>query len=168
MGRDWGGGWGYPGWGWGGGWGFGFGFGYPYWGYSPYAYGYPYYGYPSYPYYPYYGDNYYNDPPSDPQNNADPGQYRQPADYSSDAQYPRYSSGAADPNYARVGYSTPKPATPAERKLAAMRPGVRNVVVALQNMPPEARERQLQSGRYSNLSQKEVRVVRTAVNLPPA
>lgn len=36
-----------------------------------------------------------------------------------------------------------------------LRPPVRNVIAALRAMPPAARERQLNSGRYDNLSPAE-------------
>ena len=35
-------------------------------------------------------------------------------------------------------------------------------------MPPDARVRQLNSGRYSNLTPQEIQFVRYAADLPPA
>jgi len=35
-------------------------------------------------------------------------------------------------------------------------------------MPPWARERQIDSGRYSNLTPQELQIVRHAADLPPA
>jgi hypothetical protein len=45
---------------------------------------------------------------------------------------------------------------------------VQNVIRALRAMPPAARERQIDSGRYSNLTPKELEFVRYAADLPPA
>ena len=54
------------------------------------------------------------------------------------------------------------------RQLPAPRPEVQNVIRALRAMPPAARERQIDSGRYSNLSPKELEFVRYAASIPPA
>jgi len=54
----------------------------------------------------------------------------------------------------------------AEGQLPAMRPEVQNVIRALRAMPPEARQRQLESGRYSNLSPQELKLVRQAADVP--
>ena len=154
-------GWGYPGWGYGWGWGFGVGFGWgwgwgSYWPSYPYAYGYPNY---YYPYYPCYGP--YNCAPQ-----------------SSD----RYRGGTGDPrddsrqqNF-RTRESTPHtnvvtikavtvPTTfPNYRTLQATgtvpRQEVRNVIQALQAMPPDARRRQIESGRYNNFSPDEMELLR--------
>jgi len=48
-----------------------------------------------------------------------------------------------------------------------MRPEVQNVVRAVQAMPPDAAQRAIESGRYSNLSPDELQVVRQAAGLPP-
>jgi hypothetical protein len=49
-----------------------------------------------------------------------------------------------------------------------LRPEVQNVIRALRAMPPAARQRQIDSGRYSNLTPKELDIVRYAADLPPA
>lgn len=72
--------------------------------------------------------------------------------------HPAASSGTA----ATVSY---RPASD-QRQLSSMRPEVQNVVRALRAMPPQARERQLESGRYSNLSPQEMKVVRAAAEQP--
>jgi hypothetical protein len=54
------------------------------------------------------------------------------------------------------------------QSMAALRPEVANVIRALRAMPPNARQQQIDSGRYDNLSPREMQVVRTAVNLPPS
>jgi hypothetical protein len=51
------------------------------------------------------------------------------------------------------------------RQLPPLRPEVQNVVRALQAMPPYARERQIDSGRYGNLSPNEIEIVRYAAGL---
>ena len=51
-------------------------------------------------------------------------------------------------------------------QLDQLRPRVQNVIRALRNMPPGAAERQIASGRYSNLSARELEVVRYAAGLP--
>jgi hypothetical protein len=43
---------------------------------------------------------------------------------------------------------------------------VENVIRALRGMPPDARQRQLESGRYGNLSPEELNLVRSAVAQP--
>jgi hypothetical protein len=42
---------------------------------------------------------------------------------------------------------------------------VQNVIRALQCMPPDARHREIASGRYRGLSQKEWKLVRTAAKV---
>jgi hypothetical protein len=54
------------------------------------------------------------------------------------------------------------------KQLAALRPQARNVMRALLAMPPEARQRQVESGRYSNFSPEEQELFRKAAQLPPA
>jgi hypothetical protein len=161
------GGWGRPGWGWGGGWGFGVGINIGWgWGWPayPYAYGYPYY-YPYYPNYPpYYGP--YNYPPTPPP--ANPGDRGNSGDprgnawqQNSDAPAP-----ALSPNNNVVTIKAPKvpPRYTNYRTVAAVdaaqRPEVRNVLRALQAMPPEARQRQIESGRYRNLAPEEQALIR--------
>jgi hypothetical protein len=57
----------------------------------------------------------------------------------------------------------------AELKQAAvsddLRPAVRNVIEALRAMPPEAKQRQLESGRYDGLSQQERELVAEAAEV---
>jgi hypothetical protein len=158
-GYGWRGGWGYPGWGWGVGFGFGWGWG-SYWGY-PYAYGYPYY-YPYYPYYPYYGPNAY--PPGDPDRH---GGSRDPRDNSEqqNSSYPgpQRSSGVYDkiPATTLTSHRPVGDSSSVKYWLANYQQGtvprqqVRNVVQALLAMPPEARRRQVESGRYRNFSPEE-------------
>ena len=168
----WGGGWGWP-------WGFGisFNFGWPYYGY-PYAYPYPYY-YPSYPY-SYYAPGYYP-PNSGPTGYSDPappapasGSYqnsvplRQPAPPADSVtmheavnRHPAANYGAA----AAMSRASYRPAS-AERQLPSMRPEVQNVIRALRAMPPQARQQQIDSGRYSNLSPQEMKLVRNAADVP--
>lgn len=194
-GAYWGGGWrgGYwGGWGWGYpsyccGWGFGVSFNFgPYWGYSyPYAYGYPYY----YPYYSYYPPTYYYAPTSGPPANlqaapSNPAAYNPPsqsggmwspgvsrpnASSSSvhliDATY--RSSAGASAAYSVRNVSNDSPAS-VDRQFPATRAEVKNVIRALRAMPPAARERQLDSGRYSNLSDEELALVRDAARVPSA
>lgn len=57
---------------------------------------------------------------------------------------------------------------PNTREVRSARPEVENVIRALRAMPPQAGQRQLESGRYSNLSPAELQQVRKAVGLPPA
>ena len=54
-----------------------------------------------------------------------------------------------------------------ESQYRSERPAVQNVIRALQCMP-DARQRQIESGRYGQLTRKEWKVVRVAANLPPA
>ena len=178
--------WGYPGWSF----AIGFNFG-PYWGY-----GYPYYGYASYyyPYYPYpypyyvppaapgaytssqnysgYQDNYAVDqstiPAASYQGVPAPQNQRAPASSSltiRDASYTgpsqHYTANAASRTTANL-----KPAVYTTQQLPALRPEVQNVIRALRAMPPSARQRQLDSGRYSNLTPAEIEYVRRAANLP--
>jgi len=80
-----------------------------------------------------------------------------------------YTSTA--PQYARAVTATSsnyRPASSTARQLPPLRPEVKNVIRALRGMPPGARERQIDSGRYSNLTPKELQIVRYAADLPPA
>jgi hypothetical protein len=181
------GGWG-GGWGWGWPWGFGlsFNFGWPYWGYYgyPYAYSYPYY----YPYYPpsYYSPGYngpgYNAPTGDPTAYSDPAPAAQtggsfqnsgphrpqttPANtVTLNEAVSRHPSASYGTVLAVTGGASYRPAS-AERQLPPMRPEVQNVIRALRGMPPEARQQQIDSGRYSNLSPQELKLVRDAADVP--
>jgi hypothetical protein len=53
-------------------------------------------------------------------------------------------------------------------EVRSARPEVENVIRALRAMPPQAGQRQLESGRYNDLSPAELQQVRRAVGLPPA
>jgi hypothetical protein len=186
------------GWGWGGGWGWGWGFGVSLnfggpWGYG---YGYPYYGYPAYSpypysYYPYYSSpGYYyapvvNSSSNDPAGSAYVQADDPPQNYTGLSQpqisTPRQSPNASSlklyeatyvarpPNY-RSNSPTIRNATyeSTAQSMTALRPEVANVIRALRAMPPNARQQQIDSGRYDNLSPREMQVVRTAVNLPPS
>src|SRR5271166_2726848 len=74
--------------------------------------------------------------------------------------YPTHAIAAKPVSY--------KPANSTTRQLPPLRPEVQNVIRALRGMPPGARERQIDSGRYSNLTPKELQIVRYAADLPPA
>jgi hypothetical protein len=54
----------------------------------------------------------------------------------------------------------------AEHQLPSMRPQVGNIIRALRGMPPEARQRQIDSGRYSSLSPEELKLVKYAAEMP--
>jgi len=56
----------------------------------------------------------------------------------------------------------------AVRQLPPMRPEVQNVIRALRGMPPQARQRAIDSGRYSSFSPQEMKLVRYAADLLPA
>ena len=174
----------YGGWGWPWGFGVSLNFGWPYYGYYggyygyPYAYSYPYY----YPYYPnsYYAPGYYA-PSSGPAGYSDPappaqasGSYqnsvplRQPAPpansvtlYEAVNRHPAANYGAA----AAMSGASYRPAL-AERQLPPMRPEVQNVIRALRAMPPQARQQQIDSGRYSDLSPQEMKLVRNPAGVP--
>lgn len=169
------------------GFGFGFGFG-PYWGY-PYYYGYGwnpyayYYPYGSYYYPPYY----YPDGPDYPRDNSYPRGNRDGCDYRDEDDHPCKShnenvppkpsstvpDSAPEHNYVTTNPAANGPAfsladyRPSTNAAAAqlpsgLRPAVRNVIEALRAMPPEARLRQLNSGRYHNLAPQELEFVTNA------
>lgn len=162
------------------GWGFGVGFwpywgGYPWygyspwWGYAPYAYSYP-YGY-GYGYDPYdYPDRDYDRYPRDRgrRDNRDCNDYRYncPAPQNTpkgDSAPAKPSSGpstdsSSGANYLIVNIRTP--ALPDSGNGEPLRPGLRNALVALRAMPPAARERQLESGRYAGFSSKDRKFLR--------
>ena len=153
-----GGGWGYPGWGWGVGIGFGWG---SYWPSYPYAYGYPYYAYPYYPSYPYYGPDAYAPADPDRYNGGNPRDNSQQQD--SNYPGPERSTGVSDkiPTTTFASHKTAGDSSSAKYWLAnyqqhmVPRQAVRNVIQALLAMPPEARRRQIESGRYRNFSPEE-------------
>ncbi len=167
-------GWGYPGWGWGVGVGFGWGWG-SYWAAYPYAYGYPYY-YPYYPYYPYYGPDAYA--PADPDRYS--GGNQDPRDNSRQQQNSRYlrperSTGVNDKiqTMTFVNQKTAGDAGSANYWLSnyqqrtVPRQEVRNVMQALLAMPPEARRRQIESGRYRNFSPEEQELLNQVAQVSP-
>jgi hypothetical protein len=169
--------WGYPGYGYGWGWGWGLGFGWPYsygWGY-PYGYGYsPYYYYAPYPYY---DPNYcppgytctYNgngDPPPAP--NAAPNNGHDPASPGgASSANPSGYAGAYESNAPILSvdhinatpsnYQTVQPAVLKNRSLT---PRVENAMRSLREMPPFAREREIETGRYSQFSPQEKKLLR--------
>lgn len=179
---------GYPwygsGWGWGWGFGISLNFG-GYWPAYPYAYGYdPGWARPYYPYvypYPYYV-------PADPPPSNSPSSYNQSGDDVNDYPPAQQSSAPArqsitKPNSPAIGYasytqtsrnyasgaaSQSISAKSVPRQVSPPRPEVQSVIRALRGMPPEARQRQIDSGRYSNLSQKELEFAMYAAELPPS
>jgi len=173
------------------------GYGYPYYGYGyapyyypyyyPYAYPYPYYvpatpaapaAYTSAQNYSDYQDNYaveQSPTPAPAYQNAPPAQYQQemqtaPAPSSPTIRYASYA--ASSPHYAANAASRTsanvRPAAYTSQQLPSVRPEVQNVIRALRAMPPAARQRQIDSGRYSNLTAAELEFVRRAANVPPA
>ena len=80
-----------------------------------------------------------------------------------------YTSPA--PQYARAVTATSsnfRPTSSIARQLPPLRPEVQNVIRALRAMPTAARLRQIDSGRYSNLTPQELQIVRYAANVPSA
>lgn len=78
----------------------------------------------------------------------------------------RHPSAGSAPASTATGTVSYRPAS-AVRQLPPGRPEVQNVIRALRAMPPEARQQQLDSGRYNNLSPQELRLVREAADLRP-
>jgi hypothetical protein len=187
-GRYWGPGYGY-------GWGRGFGFGWPYWGWGyPYGYYYSPWYYAPDPYYsyPYYSDPNNGDddpPPADPNTRPEPNQ-NVPAG-------PPAPGGAVSANYANSKVVTVAPrgpvlsvdrisATPSSYRAtrsipdgstrewatpqadAALRPEMRKALQRLREMPPFAREREIETGRYRQFSSEEKQILRNADLLSPA
>lgn len=175
--------WGYPGYGYG--WGISVRFGWgSYWPYAyPYGYGSvwvdPYY-YPDY--YPYY----YVVPSYTVVYNRSSSNYSQPS--SPAVQPPAPTRGSApNPNSVTIKNAAYAPTTPERisggatgtassyrpasspaHQLSMPRPEVQNVIRALRAMPPAARQRQIESGRYSNLSPQELELVKYAADIPLA
>jgi hypothetical protein len=161
--------WGYPryGYGYGYGWGFSIGFGWgSYWPGYPYAYGYspwwatPYY-YPyaygpyGYPYsYPYNG--YGNVPGSNSYGNS-PANSPAPRDMNSAAMNVALSAskGSNHTTDAPAGTANNYVLASSSTQQSPSRREVQNVIQALRAMPPDARRRQLDSGRYSAFSPEE-------------
>jgi len=76
---------------------------------------------------------------------------------------PHYSSPSASGSSATV-----RPAVYMTQLVPNLRPEVQNVIRALRAMPPAARQRQMDSGRYNNLTPAELQIVRRAANVPSA
>jgi len=191
WGGGWRGGWGYPGYCCGWGFGLSFNFGGPWWGYDypaytyvPYPYYYPYYAYP-YPY-PYYyapvgnvsADGYSTGPAQYTQADSSVPRYAPLRQQSGSVPRPAptsnsirlYNASYTQPTNHRVTSATTHPSyRPAvAHEGAPMRPEVTNVIRALRGMPPDARQRAIDSGRYNNFSPQELKLVRYAASLPPA
>jgi hypothetical protein len=181
------------GWGWGFGVSLNFGtawpyyYGYPYYGY-PSGYYAPYSYYPYYPSYPYYGYPYYYAPVNSPAGYAGPAPYQQAsAGYQNLPRAPQPGSAVPRPaarsnsltlrdalyrppaagtrNVASVS-TVSYAANSVDHQLAQARPEVQNVARALRAMPPAARQHQIDSGRYDNLSPQELQLVEAAANVP--
>jgi hypothetical protein len=186
--------WGYPGWGYGwGGWGLGLGFGWPYWGYGygyPYGYG---YGYAPDSYYSPYDcppgyacpDN-GDDPP--PPQNYNPNYAPNPQTDPARPWRPAPSGAAPAPGVARQGNGNPadydaRPVisvdhiaatrvTPSSYRIVPASERTRpepvsdleNAMRHLRDMPPYAREREIESGRYSHFSPEEKEQLRAQVD----
>jgi len=52
------------------------------------------------------------------------------------------------------------------QELPSARKEVQNVILALRAMPPDARQRQIDSGRYTNFSPEEIELLRSSLHLP--
>jgi hypothetical protein len=61
--------------------------------------------------------------------------------------------------------SNTRPINSSARRLPASRPEVQNVIRALRAMPPAARQREIDSGRYSNLTPQELQFAKYAAGL---
>ena len=185
-GRYWGRGYGY-GWGWGFGFGWPYwGWGYPYGYYNPCYYAPdPYYSYPSYPYPdPSNGDD--DPPPTDPNTRSQPNQKvpikswgsPSPGEDVANANYatsnvaalaPRRPVVSVDrigvtPSSYRAARSTPDRSTAewaTPQADAALRPEMRKALQRLREMPPFAREREIETGRYRQFSSEEKQILRS-------
>lgn len=161
--------------------GFNFGFdsfwyGYPYLnGYAPWWGGYyeP-YSYPDYRYYPPdtgYTPDYRHEQkdkrddrtPNDSKPNNSRPDDRAPSGKPSGAG----AQGPSDPDYMTVKYALVLTDS-ANGVPAGLRPPVRNAVALLKAMPPEARQRWLNSGRYDNFSAEEREILSQAVQVARA
>jgi len=177
-------GWGYGRYGWGWGWGLGLGWGWPWWGYP---YGYDYYpGYYSYPYDPNYCPPGYtctyngnDDPPPPPNNRPNSGYYpatpwRPSAPEDADAsdyanQTDAYRSQAPILSVDHItatppssNYHVAQTASLTKQEEASLSPQLRNALHHLREMPPFAREREIDTGRYSHFSTKDKDLLRRA------
>jgi len=108
----------------------------------------------------------YNYPPPPPP--AGPGQGNQgpPRDNAWQQQNSDAPAPPLSPDHSVTTIKAPKapPRYTNYRTVAAVnstsRPEVRNVIRALQAMPPEARQRQIESGRYRNLAPEEQELIK--------
>ncbi len=180
-GHGWHGGyWGYPHYGYGWGWGWGFGFGWPYWGWGyPYGYGYsPSYSAPYPDYYPYDCPPGYTCPPNG--NDDPPPPNPSPKSGSNPANPWRPPVSTPNTNYATsnvAALSSRGPILSIDRITATssnyqvansstqqnpqVRPEVRRAMQALREMPPFARQREIETGRYSHFSAEEREILRS-------
>ena len=170
--------WGYPHYGWG--WSFGFGFGWPYWSWAwgyPYGYGYGPSYYAPYPYYcppgytcPPYG----NDAPAPPPANSSPkSRSNPPSPWRPPSSSPNEDHSMS--NVVTVASRVPIPSTDKVNVTATsyrvansttqqsprLRPEVQRAMRALREMPPFAREREIETGRYSHFSPEEQEFLRS-------
>ncbi|HSY98448.1 MAG TPA: hypothetical protein VK788_03050 [Terriglobales bacterium] len=187
YGWGWGFGFGWPYWGWGGSYPYGYYYGPGYYGYSPY-YSYPYYG-PSDDPAGYPDPNNGNDDPSNPNARPQPNQngparsWRPPVPGGgADPNYPNNGAAAAAPrgpvlsvdrmsvtpaSY-RASSSSPVHSTTERATIerataqadAPLRPEVQRALQRLREMPPFAREREIETGRYRQFSPEEKQILR--------
>lgn len=180
--------WGFPGWGYGG-WRFSIGFNFgPFWG------GFPYVWAPAPPFIIYYpvpvpfsgpaaytsadaypnnqgGGNAYNGgyqlgPPG--QRSVAPIPTPAPATNSLTIRDAAYTPAARNHSTMITAASNTRPINSSARRLPAPRPEVQNVIRALRAMPPAARQREIDSGRYSNLTPQELEFAKYAAGLQPS
>ena len=177
-----GGHWGHShyGYGYGGGWGWSLGFGWPYWGWGyPYGYGYSPWYYAPYPYYyPQYCPPGYpcppsgNDDPPPPSSGPKSGSY-----YPGKPSRPPASTPNTNSTASSVATLTSAPLLSTDRVTATatnyrvipittkqnpkLRPEVQSAMRALREMPPFAREREIETGRYSHFSPEERDLLRS-------
>ncbi len=182
--------WGYPRYGYG--WGFGIGFSWgPYWPAYPYAYGYgpwwgaPYNYYPcAYPYYPpsgctyaypypYYGNGSGSaeDPGGNSYDSASAKLSSLPAPENSSSAASRINVAASTRTVSTYKTDADTGAAPYRlaftmQELPPARKEVQNVILALRAMPPDARQRQIDSGRYRSFSPEEIDLLRSGSQLP--
>ena len=155
--------WGYPRYGYGYGWGFSIGFGWSsYWPGYPYAYGYgprwatPYYDPYAFGPYGYTYNGYGNVPGSNSYGNS-PANSPAPRDMNSAATNVALfaSKGSNHATDATAGTANNYVLASSSTQQSPSRREVQNVIQALRAMPPDARRRQLDSGRYSAFSSEE-------------
>lgn len=185
WGWGWGFGFGWPYWGWGLGWGYPYGYGYVPWYYAPDPYSYPYYGPSGYPADDPDPDNGNRDPrTADP--NARPQAYQNgPArSWRPPVQERAANTNSANSNVATAGLrqpalsrdttsvtqssyrgarsiperSTMERTTP--QSDAPLRPEMQKALQRLREMPPFAREREIETGRYRQFSPEEKQILR--------